>query len=61
MQGEAESRAARAASRVRELRSGAVSTVSQTPGWVWIVIGGVVLLIVGVMAASRVRNHRHVE
>lgn len=31
---------------------GILSTLGRTPGWVWVVIGGVVLLLVGVMAAS---------
>jgi hypothetical protein len=47
-----------AKSKVIELRRGAVSTLTATPGWVWIVIGGVVLLIVGIVAASAVRHQR---
>ncbi len=34
--------------------AGVFNTLSSTPGWVWILIGGVVLLIVGVVAASAV-------
>lgn len=38
--------------------TGIFKTLSNTPGWVWIVIGGVVLLIVGVVAASAAVSHR---
>lgn len=31
---------------------GLVATVRATPGWVWVLVGGVVLLIVGVLAAQ---------
>jgi|APSaa5957512622_1039677.scaffolds.fasta_scaffold291104_3 hypothetical protein len=30
---------------------GTLGTIRHTPGWVWIVIGGIVLLIVGLLAA----------
>lgn len=54
--GNAEGKVARAASRVRDLREGAMTTVSDTPGWVWVVLGGVTMLIVGLIAAQRVRS-----
>ena len=31
--------------------AGTLRTIRHTPGWVWIVIGGIVLLIVGLLAA----------
>lgn len=42
--------------RVRS--TGIFRTVTNTPGWVWVVIGGVVLLIVGVVAATAAMHAR---
>lgn len=39
--------------------SGVFKTVTQTPGWVWVVMGGVALLIVGVVAATAAMHHRN--
>jgi len=48
--------------KVVEQGKGAVSTIAATPGWVWIVIGGVVLLVVGIVAASAaVKQYNHGE
>ena len=44
--------------KVVERGRGAASAVASTPGWVWIVIGGVVLLVVGIVAATAVRSHQ---
>lgn len=49
-----------ARARAREARDSALHVVSDTPGWVWAVVAGVILLMVGILAASRYRA-RHVD
>jgi hypothetical protein len=56
-----ESSASRAASRVRELREGAVGRITGVPGWVWLLLGGVVLLVVGFVAVRKVRAARAID
>lgn len=52
----------RARTRAREVRDSALHVVSDTPGWVWAVVAGVILLMIGVLAASRYRaRHPHEE
>jgi hypothetical protein len=53
------SRARRAGERVRVMKDSALGTLSDTPGWVWAVIGGVILLMIGILAASRYRARHH--
>lgn len=49
----------RAGAKARELRESAITAVTDTPGWVWVVVAGVLLLMMGVMAASRYRARSH--
>lgn len=44
-------------SRARDARDSAMHAVFDTPGWVWAVVGGVILLMLGILAASRYRHH----
>ena len=44
--------------RAREAQQTALSALGSVPGWVWIVIAGVILLFVGLMAANQIR-HRY--
>jgi hypothetical protein len=37
--------------KVKDKAQSTVRAIANTPGWVWILIGGVVLLIVGMVAA----------
>jgi hypothetical protein len=54
--------ARRAAMRAREVKDGALGAIIETPGWVWAVVAGVLLLMLGILAASRYRsNHRRQE
>ena len=48
----------RVVTRVREAREGALHAIWDTPGWVWAVVAGVLLLMVGILAASRYRSSR---
>jgi hypothetical protein len=50
----------RARQRAKEVQSSALHVLSDTPGWVWAVVAGVILLMIGILAASRYRA-RHVE
>lgn len=44
--------------RAREAQQTALSALAGVPGWVWIVIAGVILLFVGLLAANQIR-HRY--
>lgn len=57
---QARERAQRVRERARQAKDTALSTLSDTPGWVWAVVGGVILLMVGILAASRYRA-RHAD
>lgn len=48
----------RARARAKEVQSSALHVLSDTPGWVWAVVAGVILLMIGILAASRYRS-RH--
>lgn len=56
----ADDRRERMRRRAREAKDTALGAISDTPGWVWAVVGGVLLLMIGIMAASRYRS-RHAE
>jgi hypothetical protein len=49
----------RARARAREVQQGALHVLTDTPGWVWAVVGGVILLMIGILAASRYRMRPH--
>ena len=49
----------RARERANEVRQSALGVVSDTPGWVWAVVAGVILLMIGILAASRYRARHH--
>lgn len=44
--------------KARAMGDSALHVLSDTPGWVWAVVGGVILLMIGILAASRYRT-RH--
>lgn len=44
--------------RANAARQTALSALAGVPGWVWIVIAGVILLFVGLLAANQIR-HRY--
>ena len=48
----------RARARAKEVQTSALGVLSDTPGWVWAVVAGVILLMIGILAASRYRSHR---
>jgi hypothetical protein len=41
--------------KLRAASDSALHVLSDTPGWVWAVVGGVILLMIGILAASRYR------
>lgn len=49
---------AAARAKIRAAGDSALHVLSDTPGWVWAVVGGVILLMIGILAASRYKT-RH--
>lgn len=49
----------RVRARAKEVQSSALHVLTDTPSWVWAVVGGVILLMIGILAASRYRARHH--